>query len=78
MDQHYLTPLFSPKSIVVFAGQADDVENLLPQARALHNALRAQNYTGTLRFLDIRTTSGTLADLAQTGADLAIIALLPC
>ncbi len=77
MDQHYLTPLFSPKSIVVFAGQADDVENLLPQARALHNALRAQNYTGTLRFLDIRTTSGTLADLAQTGADLAIIALPP-
>lgn len=77
MDQHYLNPLFSPKSIVVFAGQADDAEPLLPQARALHQALRAQIYSGTLRFLDIHTTSGTLADLAQTGADLAIIALPP-
>ena len=39
-------------------------------------ALRAQRYSGTLRFLDIHT-SGTLADLAQARADLAIIALPP-
>ena len=76
MDKHYLTPLFAPESIVVFAGQADDPDSLTPRAKVLHKALRAQRYTGTLRFLDIHT-SGTLADLAQTGADLAIIALPP-
>ena len=76
MDKHYLTPLFAPESIVVFAGQADDPDRLSPRARVLHQALRAQKYTGTLQFLDIHT-SGTLADLAQTGADLAIIALPP-
>ena len=76
MDQHYLTPLFAPESIVVFAGQADDPDSLTPRAKVLNNALRAQPYTGVLRFLDIHTT-GTLADLAQTGADLAIIALPP-
>ena len=76
MDKHYLTPLFAPESIVVFAGQADDPDSLTPRAKVLNNALRAQPYTGVLRFLDIHTT-GTLADLAQTGADLAIIALPP-
>ncbi|MDB5844784.1 MAG: GCN5-related N-acetyltransferase, partial [Polaromonas sp.] len=76
MDKHYLTPLFAPQSIVVFAGQADNPDSLTSRARVLHQALRAQKYTGTLRFLDINTT-GTLADLAQTGADLAIIALPP-
>ena len=74
MDKHYLTPLFCPESIAVFAGQADAPESLTPQALALHAALRAQRYTGILRFLDINT-SGTLADLAQARADLAIIAL---
>ena len=77
MDKHYLTPLFAPESIVVFAGQADDPDSLTPRAKVLHDALRAQRYTGVLRFLDINTSSGTLADLAQTGADLAIIALPP-
>ncbi|CDS52777.1 Acetyl-CoA synthetase (ADP-forming) alpha and beta chains, putative [Polaromonas sp. CG9_12] len=76
MDKHYLTPLFAPQSVVVFAGQVDDPESLTSRARVLHQALRAQQYTGTLQFLDSHTT-GTLADLAQTGADLAIIALPP-
>ena len=76
MDKHYLTPLFSPESIVVFAGQAHDPATQTSQAKALHEALRAQRYSGTLVFLDIHT-SGTLADLAQTRADLAIIALPP-
>ena len=74
MDKHYLTPLFSPESIVVFAGQADDPASQTSHAKALHAALRAQRYHGTLQFLDIQT-SGTLADLAQARADLAIIAL---
>ncbi len=74
MDKHYLTPLFTPKSIVVFAGRLDEPDTQTSQAVALIEALRAQRFSGSLQFLDIQTT-GTLADLAQTKADLAIIAL---
>ena len=76
MDKHYLTPLFTPDSVVVFAGRTDSPDTQTPQAMALLDALRAQRFTGTLTFLDIHT-SGTLADLAQARADLAIIALPP-
>ena len=76
MEKHYLTSLLAPESIVVFAGQADDAASQTAHGRALHAALRAQRYAGTLHFLDIHT-SGTLADLAQSRADLAIIALPP-
>ncbi|MDP2262349.1 MAG: bifunctional acetate--CoA ligase family protein/GNAT family N-acetyltransferase [Hydrogenophaga sp.] len=76
MDKHYLTPLFEPQTIAVFAGSADDPEHQLPHARVLGQSLRAQRFAGNLVFLDIHTT-GTLADLAQTRADLAIIALPP-
>ncbi len=74
MDKHFLTPLFSPNSIVVFAGKPDDPESQTPQARALHQAITAQHFSGQLAFLDIHA-SGTLADLANANADLAIIAL---
>ncbi|ODU57138.1 MAG: GNAT family N-acetyltransferase [Comamonadaceae bacterium SCN 68-20] len=77
LDKHYLTPLFAPSSIVVLAGRADAPETLTPQAAALHAALRAQRYSGTLAFLDLQNTSGTLQDLKQTRADLAVIALPP-
>jgi acetyltransferase len=76
LDKHYLAPLFSPGSVAVLAGRPDDPE-LTPQAQALHAALRAQRYAGTLTFLDIRGSSGTLHDLAQSRADLAVIALPP-
>ncbi|MBI2748887.1 MAG: bifunctional acetate--CoA ligase family protein/GNAT family N-acetyltransferase [Burkholderiales bacterium] len=76
MDKHYLTPLFTPESVVVFVGRVDDPSTQTVQAVALLEALRAQRFTGTLQFLDIHT-SGTLADLAQARADLAIIALPP-
>jgi len=76
MYKHFLSPLFAPESIVVFAGQVDDPASQTPHAQALHAALKAQPYTGRLTFLDIHT-SGTLADLAQARADLAIIALPP-
>ena len=76
MDKHYLTSLLAPESIVVFAGQSDDAATQTPQAATLHAALRAQRYAGKLYFLDIHT-SGTLGDLAQSRADLAIIALPP-
>ncbi len=74
MDKHYLTPLFSPETIAVFAGRIDEPETQTAHARALVQSLTAQRFSGTLVFLDIHT-SGTLADLAQTRADLAIIAL---
>ncbi|MFT6589530.1 MAG: acetyltransferase [Rhodoferax sp.] len=74
MDKHFLSPLFSPGSIVVFAGQADDLAAQTPQAQALRSALRAQPFAGKLVFLDVHV-SGTLADLAHTQADLAVIAL---
>jgi acetyltransferase len=76
MDKHFLTPLFSPKSIVVFAGKVDDPASQTLQAQALHRALVAQRFTGSLVFLDIHTI-GTLADLAHTHADLAVIAMPP-
>jgi len=76
MDKHYLTPLFAPESVVVFAGPADDPASLTSRAKVLHEALCAQPFSGKIEFLDIHT-SGTLADLAHTGADLAIIALPP-
>ena len=74
MDTHYLTPLFAPKSVVVFAGRPGEDAAPTPQAAAVLSALRAQAFDGVLNFLDIHT-SGTLADLAQARADLAIIAL---
>ena len=76
MNKHYLTSLLAPESIAVFAGRSDDAASQTAHARALHAALRAQRYAGKLYFLDIHT-SGTLADLAQSRADLAIIALPP-
>jgi acetyltransferase len=74
MDQHYLKPLLSPASLIIFAGPVDDPAGQTPQARALLAALRAQPYSGALQFLDIHS-SGTLAELAQARADLAVIAL---
>jgi acetyltransferase len=76
MDKHYLTPLFQPDTIAVFAGNHEDPASQIPHARTLCAALTGQRFSGTLVFLDIHT-SGTLAELAQTRADLAIIALPP-
>jgi acetyltransferase len=75
MDKHYLTTLFSPESVVVFAGN-EERRGQLRRCRdsALRESLRTQRFSGKLVFVDIETT-GTLADLAQTRADLAIIAL---
>lgn len=76
MDQHYLTPLFTPKAIVVIGGSPEAAAAPTPQATALLQALKAQRFKGTLQFVDTQT-SGTLADLAQVKADLAIVALPP-
>lgn len=74
MDKHYLTPLFSPQSVLVFAGNQEDAAAAFAQAKALYANLTAQRFNGEIRFVDIQTT-GTLADLALARADLAIIAL---
>ena len=80
MDKHYLTPLFSPESIVVFAGDPAQPESHTPLARAVLDGLRGRGsspgkaFSGPLSYYDIHMT-GTLADLALARADLAIIAL---
>ena len=74
MDQHFLTPLFSPRSIVVFAGDPEQPDTQSPMARALLAQLTETGYAGTVSFLDTEMT-GTLSDLAHSRADLAIIAL---
>ncbi|QDL55481.1 GNAT family N-acetyltransferase [Rhodoferax aquaticus] len=76
MDKHFLTPLFSPSSVVVFAGSTDKRATVSQHSQALSHALRAQRFAGSLVFLDIHA-SGTLADLADAHADLAVIALPP-
>ncbi|NCN69790.1 MAG: bifunctional acetate--CoA ligase family protein/GNAT family N-acetyltransferase [Rhodoferax sp.] len=76
MDKHFLSALFSPASIVVFAGKPDAPDSHTPQSKALREAITAQRFSGKLVFLDIHAT-GTLADLASVRADLAIIALVP-
>lgn len=74
MDKHYLAPLFSPQSIVVFAGDDGDPDSRTPQARFLVDQLRNGGFSGSVRWLNIGL-SGTLADLVQSKSDLAIIAL---
>ncbi len=73
MDRHYLSALFEPKSMVVFAGDPDTA-GPTPQAQALRAALAAGSYAGQVTWLDVATT-GTLADLAASRADLALVAL---
>jgi acetyltransferase len=74
MDRHILNPLFAPQSIVVFAGDPDAPEAPTPMAATLRRELAAPGYVGQLTWLDIGM-SGTLADLAHSRADLALIAL---
>ena len=42
MDKHYLTPLFSPASIRVFAGQPEQRARQTALARALLDGLRGE------------------------------------
>ncbi len=79
MDRHYLTPLFAPRSLVVFAGP-DDAAQQTAEARMLRAALTgpagvdAPQLAVPPVFLHVGTT-GTLAELARSRADLALIAL---
>ncbi len=74
MDKHYLSPLFSPRSIVVFAGVPARGEPGSATARLVLEHFKSGGYNGPLTYLDIGT-SGTLGDLARSRVDLAIIVL---
>jgi acetyltransferase len=74
MDKHYLTPLFSPRSIVVFAGDEHVPDAQTAHARQMIEQLRKGGYAGPVNYLDVGM-SGTLGELAQSKSDLAIIAL---
>ncbi len=76
MDQHTLTPLFEPKSILLFAGKDEQPERQTPQARAVLEQLALTAFKGTVTRIDTET-KGTLGDLAQVRADLAVIAVMP-
>lgn len=76
MDRHFLTPLFEPRSLVVFAGDPDAAPPT-PMAGLLRRALQESEgagYGGQVTWLDIAMT-GRLADLATARADLCLIAL---
>ena len=60
--------------MVVFAGDQDKPALQTGYARAMLAALKAGGFAGQITYLDIHMT-GTLADLAHSRADLAIIAL---
>ncbi|EIF33969.1 acyl-CoA synthetase (NDP forming) [Burkholderia sp. Ch1-1] len=74
MDKHYLTPLFSPNSIVVFVGKADEPDSQTHYGRAVSALIRESGFAGPVTFLDVGMT-GTLGELAHSRADLAVIAL---
>ena len=74
MDKHYLTALFSPRSIVVFAGKPDAPDAQTAYGRGITTQIRDSGFAGPVTFLDIGM-SGTLGDLAHSRADLAVIAL---
>ncbi len=74
MDRHLLSPLFAPKSIVVFAGDPKNETAPTPMAHSLRQALAEKPFSGETTWLDIGMT-GTLAELALSRADLALIAL---
>jgi acetyltransferase len=73
VDRHFLTPLFNPSSVLVFAG-APGTEPPTREASALRQALAGGSFQGAVTWLDIATT-GTLGELAGARADLALIAL---
>ena len=74
MQAHYLTPLFSPASIVVFCGKEDQPQSQSSYGRGIRAQLEQCGFSGPVTYLDVGM-SGTLSDLAHSRADLAVIAL---
>ena len=74
MDNHHpLRPLLAPRSVVLLTGPEGQ---RTPNAERLLQHLKAQRFDGDLTVLDAGR-SGTLAELAQARADLAVLGLPP-
>lgn len=71
MDLHPLTPLLAPRSLIVLTEPEPDA-----QAQRLLGLLKAHRFLGDFAMADVRR-SGTLAELAATRADLALLLLPP-
>jgi acetyltransferase len=76
MEKHYLTPLFSPRSIVVLARKPDTPDSSDACGQLAIRHIRESGFTGRLEFIDIGA-EGTLASLTHASTDLALIALPP-
>jgi acetyltransferase len=74
VDRHILSPLFNPRSLIVFAGDPEAADAPTPMAATLKKELLEGGYAGEVTWLDIGMT-GRLSDLAHSRADLALIAL---
>ncbi len=74
MEKHYLTPLLSPRSIIVFARHPDSPDAADASGQLAVRHLREAGYAGRLDFVD-PGIDGAFASLAQSSPDLAIIAL---
>ena len=76
MEQHYLTPLFNPQSILLFshAEQAPEKPDLHDQAGHLLAQFLAQPFKGKVTHVNAQVANKP-SDLAQFKADLALIAL---
>lgn len=70
---HPLAPLLAPRSLIVLTGP--EGQRIAAAERLLHH-LKAQRFHGDFALADIQR-SGTLAELAATRADLAVLALPP-
>ena len=76
MDKHFLTSLFTPRSLVIFAGNPGQPDSATPLGRVLLQSLEESGFSGPVTRLDIEgEITAKLSELAQTRADLAIIAL---
>lgn len=74
MNKHYLNSLFSPRSVVVFAGDLNAPALQTAVTRVFLQHLENKEFQGSVTYLDSRV-KGTLGDLATSRADLAILAL---
>jgi acetyltransferase len=71
MDAHPLKPLLAPRSLIVLT---DPPGQRSSEAERLLETLKAQRFHGEFAVADVQR-SGTLAELAATRADLAVLAL---
>jgi acetyltransferase len=74
MEKHYLTPLFSPRSIVVLARKPDAPDATDAYGQLAVRNIRESGYAGRLEFLDFGA-EGALAALTHTSPDLTVITL---